>query len=363
MKNLLRHRSVFAVALIAFALTLFPIEWERGGVQLTSVQAAVPEETSDAPEGAEFRADDPQLLEVMAIQDSYTDELLTAPGIVGTATGVTKDGQLAVVVYAESYASAKAAAIPEELNEIPVVVEVTGKFVSLEKMALPRQGGDDRWPRPVPIGVSTGHPNITAGTIGCRVTDGEKLYALSNNHVYADENQASLGDPVLQPGTYDGGTDPGDRIGALADFEPIDFSPLHTNVIDAAIAESTDLVLDNATPPYCYGTPRSNPLDARLRMRVMKCGRTTEFTKGTISGINATVTVGYQTGSARFVDQIVITPGEFSAGGDSGSLIVKAGLFGRGRPVGLLFAGSSTHTLANPIRDVLDRFGITVDGR
>jgi len=58
----------------------------------------------------------------------------------------------------------------------------------------------------VPTGVSTGHPAITAGTIAARVTDGINVYALSNNHVYADENQAALGDEMIQPGTYDGGS-------------------------------------------------------------------------------------------------------------------------------------------------------------
>jgi len=61
-------------------------------------------------------------------------------------------------------------------------------------------------PRPAPIGVSTGHPRVTAGTIGCRVKDSSgRVYALSNNHVYAWENKASAGDNVLQPGAYDGG--------------------------------------------------------------------------------------------------------------------------------------------------------------
>jgi len=80
-----------------------------------------------------------------------------------------------------------------------------------------------RFPRPVPIGVSTGHPDITACTIGARLTDGTNVFALSNNHCYADENRASIGDPAIQPGTYDGGASPADDIGTLADFEPIIF--------------------------------------------------------------------------------------------------------------------------------------------
>jgi hypothetical protein len=95
-------------------------------------------------------------------------------------------------------------------------------------------------------------------------------------------------------------------------------------------------------------------------LAVKKQGRTTGLTTGEVSGINATVTVSYgSVGTARFVNQIVITPGTFSAGGDSGSLIVTADE--NKNPVGLLFAGSDTHTIANPIGLVLDNFGVTID--
>ena len=97
-------------------------------------------------------------------------------------------------------------------------------------------------------------------------------------------------------------------------------------------------------------------------MRVMKYGRTTGQTKGKIYAINATVDVGYDSGVARFVDQIIVTPGGFSAGGDSGSLVVTDDRKSTRQPVGLLFAGSSLVTIANPIDLVLDRFGVTVDG-
>jgi hypothetical protein len=65
---------------------------------------------------------------------------------------------------------------------------------------------------------------------------------------------------------------------------------------------------------------------------------------------------------ARFVDQILITPGTFSGGGDSGSLVVCDGGADDRKPVGLLFAGSSSYTVANPIDAVLDRFGVAIDG-
>ena len=103
--------------------------------------------------------------------------------------------------------------------------------------------------------------------------------------------------------------------------------------------------------------------------KVTKYGRTTGSTKGKIIGVNFTVDVGYGGGNiARFDDQIIIDPGTFSAGGDSGSLIVHdKSTKGKtvdpdvGKPVGLLFAGSQTVTIGNPIGTVLTAFGVTVD--
>ena len=193
------------------------------------------------------------------------------------------------------------------------------------------------------------------------------VYALSNNHVYANENRAKIGDSVLQPGVFDGGANPRDAIGALYAFKPIVFSRAASNTIDAAIALCSTDTLGNSTPvlpgyPLGYGTPSSTWVTtASVGLPVQKYGRTTSLTKGTVYAINAIVTVGYSTGTARFVNQIVITPGTFSAGGDSGSLIVTNDT--DCKPVGLLFAGSSTITIANPIDAVLNYFNVGIDGK
>src|SRR5260370_2481086 len=84
-------------------------------------------------------------------------------------------------------------------------------------------------------------------------------------------------------------------------------------------------------------------VNALLGLNVQKYGRTTHLTHGQITGVNATVTVCYDNAclkSARYVDQLIISPGGFSGGGDSGSLIVThdANL----NPVALLFARSPT---------------------
>jgi hypothetical protein len=216
-------------------------------------------------------------------------------------------------------------------------------------------------PRPAPIGVSTGHPRVTAGTIGCRVKDASgKVYALSNNHVYAYENRASIGDNVLQPGAYDGGKDPRDAIGTLTAFERITFSRFASNKIDAAIALCPLANLSNSTPAGSYGIPSITTAAATVDLAVKKHGRTTGLTLGKVFAINATVDVSYDSGVARFVNQIVITPGTFSAGGDSGSLIVTQD---GNHPVGLLFAGSTSYTIANPIDPVITRFNVKIDGQ
>ena len=302
-----------------------------------------------------------QFQEVMAIQDRHTERLLSISGAVGTATGMTEDGRPAIVVFVTTEALAKSTQIPAILEEVPVIIKVTGMFVALTDPTA-------RQPRPVPTGVSTGHPDITAGTIGARVTDGNNVYALSNNHVYANINQAIIGDSELQPGAFDGGVDPADKIGELFDFEPILFDG-SDNTIDAAIAVSSTNLLGNSTPTDDgYGTPNSVIVSATIGKAVQKYGRTTKLTTGEVSEINVTVDVCYKARGpfrcnsnfiARFLDQIAITPGGFSSGGDSGSLIVTNDA--NKNPVGLLFAGSSTRTLANQIGLVLSRFNVTID--
>ncbi|MGA1790563.1 MAG: hypothetical protein ACMUIM_03680, partial [bacterium] len=304
---------------------------------------------------------------VKKVQERHTARFMEMEGIEGTAIGLNQHGQPSVKVFVSRF---DVVDIPVILDGAPVQLIFTGKIFALKKPSRPPVEGVDptaRFDRPVPIGVSTGHPAVTAGTIGCRVIDiDENVYALSNNHVYANENLAEIElDNVLQPGTYDGGVNPDDAIGTLSDFEPIVFSVSANNTIDAAIALSSIADLDNATPSDGYGTPKSTTIVAAVGMPVKKYGRTTGQTKGRVYAVNATVDIVYDSGVARFVNQIIITPGSFSAGGDSGSLIV---FDGRGRtkaddrkPVGLLFAGSDLVTIANPINAVLDRFGVAID--
>jgi hypothetical protein len=278
------------------------------------------------------------------------------PDVVGMGVGMGPGGLPVIKVFTKN---AGVRGIPEWLESVPVQVEVTGMVVALSDPTA-------RFERPVPIGVSTGHPDITAGTIGARVKDENgNVYALSNNHVYANQNEAIIGSSALQPGPYDGGIDPADKIGELHDFQEIDFTFSGENYMDAAIALSSIDLLGNSTPPDGYGTPSSQTMPAALTLKVQKYGRTTGWTHGEVSAINVFVEVCYEVfwilciKSAYFFDQIEISPAGFSGAGDSGSLIVTDDA--NKNPVGLLFAGSDTTTFANPIDLVLGRFDVTID--
>jgi len=261
-------------------------------------------------------------------------------------------GDLAVKVYVMEKAPVSRvhadSQIPAAVNGYPTDVETVGEITAFVYKA--------RYPRPVPCGVSCGHYKITAGTIGCLVVlNNGKLCILSNNHVLANENNARIGDPILQPGPYDGGRLPNDRIAVLERFVPISFPG--PNVVDAAAAfTSRNLV----KPQHVTYRMNSSPLAASLGLTVAKNGRTTQSTLGVITGVAVNgVRVGYSGGKVAVFNNQIIIQGiggkPFSQGGDSGSVIVAARSC---QPVGLLFAGSATHTIANLIGNVKSQLGI-----
>lgn len=313
------------------------------------------------------------LQQAIAAQERHTDALLGIQGVVGTAVGLAADGSPAVLVLTER---AGVAGLPTRLDGVPVDVRVTGKIEALHHRPG-HEAGDtggttklspkSRWPRPVPIGISTGNEfSCSAGTIGARVKSGSSVYALSNNHVYALENSAPNGSPVLQPGRYDTNCafDPSNVIGTLSAFVPIVFSTEASNTVDAAIALSSITDLDKSTPPDGYGTPSSvlGPAGEQLLNQVVKkYGRTTKLTRGQVIFINVTINVGYSSGTARFVDQIgILGTKPFIRSGDSGSLVVTDS---GANPVGLAFASSATgYAFANKIGNVLGALGVTIDG-
>lgn len=359
-------RKVIAVllfALMAVGLVWFGCSKENNTLTAPVIQSQQAAKLVDLPENLQKAA---------AVLQEHNPQLLDIADVVGTALGLGPDGTPVVLVLTKVPG---AKGIPASLDGVPVVVEVTGEILALAQPEVEGQLGSKatikptaRFPRPVPIGVSTGNEGqCSAGTIGCRVKDiSGNVYALSNNHVYALENNAPLESRVLQPGLYDTGCvfNEGNVIGKLSAFVTIDFLG-GNNTVDAAIASSTTQMLGNSTPSGGYGIPKSTTATATIGQSVQKYGRTSALTKGTITGISATIKVGYSAGKvAIFTTQIIVqsrTP--FIKAGDSGSLLVTNDL--NCNPVGLLFAGNQIGTLAvaNQIQPVLGSFNVTIDGK
>ncbi|MFQ6030233.1 MAG: hypothetical protein ACE5Q6_22390 [Dehalococcoidia bacterium] len=273
-------------------------------------------------------------------------------GIARKRVAGTKTDQPAIVFYVSKKLSLRSLPvqnrIPKQFNipwehaedgVLEIITDVQAvQFQALENTAKLR---------PCPGGFSIGHVDITAGTLGCLVKDkiNDTTVILSNNHVLANSNQAGIGDPIVQPGPTDGGAAPGDTIGTLTRFQPIDFTAGANNLIDAAIATPGDPVADVVHEIKDVGV--TIPTETRditvddLGDFVKKSGRTTEHTDGFVATVNATVQVKYGLGEkATFVDQIIIEAPiieeDISAGGDSGSGVLD----GNNNLIGLLFAGS-----------------------
>ncbi len=292
------------------------------------------------------------------VQAESSDAQLGLENIVGVAIGEEEVGgqptgkpcvQVFVVEKGSQRGISAEALVPPDVQGMGTDVIEVGLFEALRFT---------RRYRPARTGASVGHYRVTAGTLGALVVNRQnQLFILSNNHVLANSNNARRGDPILQPGRLDGGRYPRDLIARLQDYISIDFSGRCNNLVDAAIARTSR----NLVSPVelCGWRPKRSihvPMPPRPGTGVKKCGRTTQFTRGRVSAVRATVKVRYGTRVACFRDQIIISPGGFSAGGDSGSLIVDD----INRPLGLLFAGSGRRTIANRIDHVLSALRVRI---
>jgi hypothetical protein len=226
--------------------------------------------------------------------------------------------------------------------------------------------------RPVALGTSGGNNNdlsgntCCSGTLGALVSRGGNLYILSANHVLDKSDEGAVGDPIGQPGLVDTNCSGGAVVAHMSQA-----ANLQTSNVDAAIARivSGDVRTDGAildlgaagstsiaaAPPSATLAHPADVLSANEG--VAKSGRSTGLTCSNVSSVNTSVQVDYDKScggvkafTATFTNQVVINGATFSSGGDSGALIVTSD---SARPLGLLYAGSDTDTVANPIQDVL----------
>lgn len=366
------------VMVLVFALSL--VVWT--GCEKNTEMANGP--VSGADEIGLLTKDNPRVKAVMAVQEKHTPDLMSIPGVVGTATGLRDDGSLVVLVYLEKEFSdptkvkeVNSNVIPPELDGVPVITEVTGKFRAMDGGAAHRT----KQTPPIQMGTSGGwrydlaNGYCCGGTLGSLVLKGGQQYVLSNYHVLeadivngGNSRVAQAGDPVVQPGLIDIGcvAGNGQNVATLSGIKSLPGSNT-----DCAIAQVISGMVRTDGAIIDIGTISASTVGASIGQAVKKSGRTTGLSRSSVSGLNATVSVAYENecagGSAftkTFTGQIVIRNrgSKFLNSGDSGSLMVED-ISTNPRAVGLLFAGSSTSAIANPIGHVLSFLGATMVGQ
>ncbi len=225
--------------------------------------------------------------------------------------------------------------------------------------------------RPISLGVSgsnldsIGRRFCCTGTLGSLVQDSSNnQYILSNNHVLAARDNSQV---VIQPGLADSHCfqNSGNEVADGVSFIPISKG---SNTVDAAIAQVITGDVDSTGKILKIGNVAAGgAVSPRLNLKVRKMGRTTCLTTGRLTALEVTIRVRYPkvcgltfSGTATFEHQIQIHGRRFSASGDSGSLVVTTGSCPGA--VGLLFAGGSNSTFANPMSTVLSDFGVSMVG-
>jgi len=326
-------------------------------------------------------AKNPQIQSVMAVQNRHTPKLMVDPDVIGTATGLTDDGRPAVMVLVTSDRAARE--IPKTLDGVPVKLYHTDPIRAFKpSKPPPEEDPQSRLERPIKLGCSGGNALDLAngyccsGTLGSLITKAGKYYILSNSHVLAgdfasspgDPDVAQIGDPINQPGLIEVGCQ------NIADDYVAHLSSLTTlnggANVDAAIAEIIPGMVRTDGYILGIGTLSAATADAYVGMPVKKSGRTTGLTRATVSGLNATITVGYEDECAgtyftkTYTGQILVAQkaSKFLNSGDSGSLMVED-VDTNPCAVGLLYAGSRSTAVANPIDDVLSHFGASMVGQ
>jgi len=281
-------------------------------------------------------------------KEQIKQELFQLEGITGV--GISTGSGSFLNVYVKELNEKLLQKIPDEVNGMSTRIIETGNIEALQSRTTRM--------RPAIPGISVGHYRVSAGTLGCVAVDNNtgNNAILSNSHVLVDYPPSDIMDDytVVQPGTADFGNYNNDKIALTDRWIPLDpFNP--TNIVDCALAIPFNQEDINGT---IMGLGNITGVEQAVQdMKVIKSGRTTGITEGTVLDTNASIKVGYGEFAATFEDQIVTTP--MAEGGDSGSIVLNKA---NNKAVGLLFAGSSSITILNKIENVMDALNISIAG-
>ena len=364
------HRRTATVAAMLATAALIVVGCSK---KSTSVLAPDSPDLASIKNGGEMSMANAAVRAVANVQERHTADLMGIAGVVGTATSVDADGNLAVMVMTEHELGA--GRLPASVEGIPVFEEVTGKI-----RAMAVADHQVKQTPPIQMGTSGGwrfdlaNGFCCGGTLGSLVLKGGTQYVLSNYHVLEADivnggngRKAVAGDPVVQPGLIDVSCNANNaqNVASLSGIKSLPGSN-----VDCAIASVISGQVRTDGSILEIGTIANTTVGASVGQAVKKSGRTTGLSRSSVSGLNATVSVAYENecagGSAftkTFTGQIVIRNrgSRFLNSGDSGSLMVED-VSTHARAVGLLFAGSSQSAIANPIGQVLSFLGASMVG-
>jgi hypothetical protein len=322
---------------------------------------------------------------VMAVQHEVTPNLMNWDGVLGTAVGLDDNDQPSLVVYVDQESASKAdviRALPPQLRGIGVKVELTDKFRALAKPSGTVSVVSHKAKQTPPIQLGTSgswgydlaNGYCCGGTLGSLIQANGNQYVLSNYHVFESDIVsggngivAETGNPIIQPGLIDVSCRAANAqtVAAL-----VKVSSLPNNNVDCSVAQVVSGMVRTDGAILEIGTLSSQTVAPSINKAVKKSGRTTGLTRSKIVGLNATVSVTYDNECAggtaftkTFTGQIMISNlgSQFLNSGDSGSLMVED-VTTKPRAIGLLYAGSSSRAVANPIGEVLTFIGSKLGG-
>src|SRR3989475_3294839 len=168
--------------------------------------------------------------DVRAAKAAYEATIFARANVVGVAIGNKmirgrETDERCIVVFVEAKKPEAQLrhwdVVPKTFGNVRTDIVETGRFHALrseQAIDLERT----KRTRPAPGGVSIGHVQITAGTLGVLARRNGRPVLLSNNHVLANQNAGRVGDPILQPGPADGSRLQ-DTVARLVDSVPIQF--------------------------------------------------------------------------------------------------------------------------------------------
>jgi hypothetical protein len=296
-----------------------------------------------------------EALHVSRVRSVFQDRNIVGVGISEKTTGRdVKTGELSVCFYVEKKIPRSKMRAGKFVPPVMSAPNGTAVFTDVKAIGRVRPEANKKV-SPVQSGFSVGHVDVSAGTVGAIVKKGNKLYILSNSHVLADAGLGKVKDKVLYPGVHDGGKRTKHLVGTLAKFVKFKVGGQFVNRVDCAICEIDAARLEDLDLSIfgVKGLPKT--VKAKRDMVVMKRGRTTDETEGTVEDVNFRVVVDYPgVGEVGFLEQVLCS--RYSKPGDSGSIVVdKASR----SIVGLHFAGANGGSVFNPIADVVKALRFT----